>query len=127
MVTTAASNCGQMTPDYDQTGQRFMSSKQRRQSNFAEKKKEERANKGGKNGGGKGCNNNKGGKNSNWSYFVGSAIVTMALSMLNVPCLCPWEINNNPSMDVLKNGPILSELVVAGRLIAAQLATPCAV
>ena len=34
MLTTSASGSGQMTPDYDQTGQRFMSSKQRRQVNF---------------------------------------------------------------------------------------------
>ena len=78
MLTTSASGSGQMTPDYDQTGQRFMSSKQRRQVNFVGNKRAERSNKGGKggkgksgkgvnNGGGKGGNNNKGGKNSNWS------------------------------------------------------------
>ena len=57
--------------------------------------------------------------------FCGCAAATAGISFSKVPHVAPWDNARHPSMDVIKNGHVLSQLVIAGWVASSWLGTPC--
>ena len=57
--------------------------------------------------------------------FAGTIVFTLGLLFARVPCLRPWDAQFGDQFDLITNGQILIELVKAGDITAAHLATPC--
>ena len=57
--------------------------------------------------------------------FAGTMVFTLGLLFACVPCLRPWDAQFGDQFDVITNGQFLIELVKAGDITAAHLATPC--
>ena len=57
--------------------------------------------------------------------FAGSAVLTLGLLAVGVPCLQPWDVVFGPNFDVWENGYILEELITKGLVTMVHLGPPC--
>ena len=57
--------------------------------------------------------------------FAGSAVFTLAVLMNGIPCLCPWEIELDSRLDVVRNLHQLLFAIEIGLIAAMHLGTPC--
>ena len=57
--------------------------------------------------------------------FARAAILTMAVSLLALPCAQPWDIQFGPQWDVIRNGRKLIELARHGILRHVHFGAPC--
>ena len=57
--------------------------------------------------------------------FAGEFVLTLAMLVLHLPCMRPWDTLAGQQFDVLVHGHILISLVEAGVITYAALATPC--
>ena len=57
--------------------------------------------------------------------FAGCAALTLALTVLKVPCMRPWDTSFGAEFDVLTQGEVLTRLVILGYLVMVHSGTPC--
>ena len=57
--------------------------------------------------------------------YSGTNVITLGLQMSQVPCIIPWDVDNDKRMDIHKNGMILIDLVRWRRVAYSHLASPC--
>lgn len=57
--------------------------------------------------------------------FCGQAAITLACILINVPCICPWDVIYGNQFNVLTCGHVLLELILAHRIVAQHFAVPC--
>jgi hypothetical protein len=57
--------------------------------------------------------------------FCGSAVITLSLVMMNIPCICPWDSKFGSQFNVLTCGNVLKTLIEHGRIVCSHFATPC--
>ena len=54
----------------------------------------------------------------------GQAAITLACVMINVPCICPWDVNSGDQLNVLTCGHALLQLILTCRIVALHFAVP---
>ena len=59
------------------------------------------------------------------SIFDGSGGMSIALALSGVPTICPWEVEKDERLDVIKNAVVLWSLARSGRVLFSWLAMPC--
>ena len=59
------------------------------------------------------------------SVFDGSGGMSIALALAGVPTICPWEVEKDKRLDVIKNAVVLLSLARSGRVLFSWLAMPC--
>ena len=57
--------------------------------------------------------------------FSGAGVMTMALHLLSVPALRPWDVGAGEKWNVLTEGGVLIRLAEDNRLGGSHIGTPC--
>ena len=59
------------------------------------------------------------------SIFDGCGGMSLALAMESIPTICPWEVNRDGTLDVVKNAGVLWQFANSRRISFSWIAMPC--